>query len=416
MASKTVIINIGELLTNEPLAKENCTTPHKINQLGIKQDAWLSFENGKISQTGTMSHCPDFTDHKKIDAQGSFVMPGLVDSHTHPIFAGTRYHEFCQRIDGATYQEIASQGGGIQSTVKATREASLDDLVALGATRLQELFSHGITTVEVKSGYGLSVADELKMLQAIEKLKSTHHQTIKSTCLALHALPPEYKNHKDYIDTINNELLPQVKEQSLAEYVDVFIEDGYFSVADTESYIQKAKDLGFKIRIHADEFSNAGAAAAAARWQATSADHLQMASSDYLASMAQNNVVATILPGTSLYTNIPFTNAKVMVEQGCSVAIASDYNPGSCMLTNLPMLTTLSGLHCGLNMSQCFAGVTYIAAHSLGLAKTKGALSAGYDADFIIHPAKSAAEWLAQMGAHKPSKVFIKGKEVTPFT
>jgi imidazolonepropionase len=325
------------------------------------------------------------------------------------LFGGSRADEFNQRLNGATYQEIAARGGGIQSTMKATRAAPEAELLRSAEDRLARMLSLGVTTAEAKTGYGLSVKEELRLLEILQKLKGKCRQHLSVTCLALHAKSPDHPDLKSYVDHCVKELLPALAERRLADAVDAFVEAGYFSVQEVEPYCVKAKELGLAVRLHADEFSDAGAAAAAARFGAASADHLQFAADAALPLMAEHRVTAVVLPGTSLYTKIPFTNARRFADAGVPVAVASDFNPGSCLLDNLPFLATIAAVQCGLRPAEAVAAVTYVPATSLGLGRQKGALAPGFDADLQVHEVASLEEWLADAGRTPPRQILIGG-------
>lgn len=425
--NKILLHNISELVTNEKLVakwieRRNTSASHRkfepfVNKddLSIVKDAWLALKNGKILSYGN-GEVPyqilNDSNLKKIDTQKSLVMPGLIDSHTHPLWAGSRHNEFVMRLNGATYQQIADNGGGITSTVKATRLASDEQLEKLLEERLERFLQWGVTSAEIKSGYGLSTAEELRHLRIIDKVKNKSLQTLKRTCLALHSIPPEFHSAEKYANQLADELLPKIKEEALADYLDVFIEKGYFQENDCRKYFKKGQELGFSFRIHGDEFTSCGGAEFGAYWKAASVDHLQFASDLGIEQMVQNNIVATILPGTSLYTAIPYTYGRRFLDKGCLVAIATDYNPGSCLIDNLPLVASLSGIHCGLKSHEIIAGSTFIPAISLGLDEKKGALTQGYDADVIIHKLSSVDEWIADLGQTHPRAVFINGKVV----
>jgi len=407
----TVIENIGELITLSPLVGK-APGPVSEADLGRVRRAWLALENGKVKafgEAGKGGGAPGPIT-ARIDARGGLLMPGLVDSHAHLVFAGSRAGEMAMRLGGATYQEIAANGGGIRSTVTATRGARDDELQLLASARCGRMLTLGVTTLEAKSGYGLSPAEELRHLRILKKVQGGTPQTIRTTCLALHAASPETPGLAAYARQCAEELLPIVAREGLAQWVDAFIEQGYFSVADCEPYVARAQELGLGVRIHADEFSDSGAAAAAARWGAASADHLQFASEEGLKAMAAKGVTATVLPGTSLYTKIPFANARRMADLGCAVAIATDFNPGSCQLDNLAELAGIAAVQGGLRPWEAIAGVTYVPARSLGLGTQKGALAPGFDADFVLyHGLPSADHWLADFGRTLPHTVWIRG-------
>lgn len=404
---KHVITNIGSLVTLAPLAKAARTTRIRPEDLGILKGAWLAVKDGKIEASGQGPVDKSFDGYHLVDAAGGLVMPGLVDSHTHAIYAGSRADEFSLRLSGASYQDIAANGGGIQSTRTATRKASDAELLSSLKARLDRMLTLGITTVEVKTGYGLSVPEELRLLRVLKGATAAQH--LEVTCLALHASSPEHPTLSAYVDACVKDLLPIVAREGLAHWVDAFIEDGYFSVKDVEPYARKAKELGLGLRLHADEFSDAGGAAAAADWGATSADHLQFASADGIRKMAERGVVATLLPGTSLYTKLPFTQGRRFADAGVPVAVATDFNPGSCRLDNLAMLASIAAVHGGLTPAETVAGVTFVAASALRLHTRKGALTQGYDADFLVYDLPTLDEWLADFGRTLPRQVWVAG-------
>lgn len=406
---RTLVANIGSLVTLEPLARAGRFTGIGPGDLGQLDGAWLAVEHGKVLALGTGTPPEQYKMYDRVDAGGGLVMPGLVDSHTHALYAGSRAGEFAARLGGATYQEIAAQGGGIQSTRAATRRATDRELETLLDERLSRLLALGITTVEVKTGYGLSVPEELRQLRLLKAYKSRAKQHLEITCLALHAASPEHASLKAYVQACVRELLPVVAAEGLAQWVDAFVESGYFSVDDVEPYAAKARELGLGVRLHADEFSDAGAAAAAADWGAASADHLQFASDRGVKRMAERGVVATLLPGTSLYTRLPFTSGRRFADAGVPVAVATDFNPGSCRLDNLAMLAAVAAVQAGLTPAEAIAAVTWVAAKALGLHSSKGALAPGFDADFLVYDLTHPNEWLADFGRTPPRAVFIRG-------
>lgn len=406
-----LITGIGELCTLLPLVEQKRTTGIGLADLGSTNSAWIAYKNGKVEQTGNGPVSGKFDNYKKIDAEGGLVLPGFVDSHTHPIFSGSRSNEFLMRMNGATYQDIATAGGGIASSMRATRNASDKELTASTMANLRSFLAYGVTTIEVKSGYGLSPNEELRLLRILNSCKAKTAQHLSVTCLALHAKSPEYPDFKAYADACQRELLPILRQENLADSVDAFIEHGYFSVDDVRSFFAAAKKLGFAIRLHADEFSDAGGAMFAAETGAASADHLQFVSDAGLKKMAEAKVTATILPGTSLYTKIPFTDGCRIIAAGVPLAIGSDYNPGSCVLNNMSMLATVAAIHCNVPPAAALAGITWVPAVSLGLGAKKGALAPGFDADFSIWSHRSFADWLADFGRSKPTAVFISGEK-----
>jgi len=314
------------------------------------------------------------------------IIPGLVDCHNHLIFAGDRSDEFAARCEGATYQEIAHRGGGIQKTVRATRAASLKELESLALPRLRELYSFGVRTVEIKSGYGLSRESELKILELIPKLRKKFPQmTLISTFLGAHGFPPD-DTREDYLRKLLEEMIPEVAKRNLAQSCDVFIDEGYYSLQEGQKILECAKKFGLKIKIHADEFTHTGSAELAAEMGALSADHLLKISDQGIQRLANSETVAVLLPGTSFYLKVGFAHARRLLDSGVSVAISTDFNPGSCMCLSLPAIMTLAALYLGMTRAEIFAAVTYNAAKALGLQDRKGSLAVGMDADIAVIP------------------------------
>lgn len=406
---RTLIFNISELVTLAPLVKENRFNRIQDEDLGIIKNAWLLIQDGKIAARGE-SQLPDLKNTICINANNGIVMPGLIDSHTHPVFAGSRAHEFSKRLSGKSYGDIAREGGGIAYSVKQTRQATVESLAQNATQHMKSMLSTGVTTVEAKSGYGLSVESELRQLRALKLASQMTPQRIISTCLALHAIPKESKSERDFIHEMATQLLPRIAQEGLASFVDAFVEKDYFSAKEVKTWFLEAKKLGLGTRLHADEFSNCEGAALAASLGAASADHLQFASDDGLRKMADAHVVATLLPGTSLYTGIPFANGRNMADLGCAVAIASDFNPGSSPFENLRFLAAMAGVHSKLQPAEIIAGITLVASKALGLQSKVGSLEPGYEADLGIYSSTSIEEWLADMGKTKPQLVFIAGK------
>jgi len=348
-----------------------------------------------------------------IDARGRAVIPGFVDPHTHLCFAGDRAEEFALRLGGATYQEIAARGGGILNTVRATRAASQAELEALGLERLDRLALSGTTTVEVKSGYGLSTADELKQLRAIRALDRRHPLTVVPTFMGAHEVPPEYRDRPGaYVDLLVEEMLPAVAaEPGLARFADVFCEQGVFSVADSRRILQRARELGFAVKVHADELSDLGGASLAAEVGAISAEHLLHASDEGLRRLAAAGTVAVCLPGTSFsLMNAPYARARRMVELGCTVALGSDFNPGSCPVYAMPFIITLACMHLKLDPSEALAAATINAAAAIGLEAEVGSLEVGKLADVVILSCTSHRHIPYHMGMGVVAQVVKQGR------
>jgi len=407
--AKLLVHNIGSLLTLETLVAEARHIALKPQDLSILKNAWLAVEDGKVVGSGEGSIPAAFQNFPKLDAKQKMVTPGLVDCHTHPVFGGDRAHEFAARLEGKSYQDIAKAGGGIKYSIKTTRETSSAELLDRCVGLLKTFLKHGVTTVEAKTGYGQNAKEEIRCLEVLQEAAKIVPQTLSVTCLGLHDVPVDFPDKADYIRHITEDLLPVVKERKLAQWVDAFVENGYFSVEDVAPYFAKAKSLGLSIRCHADEFAPSGAAEAAARWDAASADHMQKASDAGIEALAQSGAVAVMLPATSFYTKIAYADASRFRNKGCPVAVASDFNPGSCYLSNLPFVASLSALYCGMSPTEALVAVTWNAAKALRLEKSKGALSRGFDADFVIHGHSTLEQWIADFGQTAPLGVYCRG-------
>ena len=397
--NKLLIKNIGELLTgnNGSLEilhnKELLLSEGKIESVG---------ESGEFSEAG----CP------VIDAGNSLVTPGLIDPHTHLVFFGTREDEFEMRIKGKGYMEIAEAGGGIRKSVRMLREASEDDLVEHTLPYLESMLKHGTTTVEVKSGYGLSLKDELKSLRAIKRLNEMQAIDLVPTFLGAHEIPDEYREEREkYIDLIINEMIPAVVEDGLAEFCDVFTEEGVFTVSESEKILRAASDAGLGLKLHAEEFEPIGGAELAARLNATSADHLVAISNEGIRSMAAAGVTPVLLPGTTFFLGSDiYAPARKMIEEGLKPAIATDFNPGSSMTESLQIILTIACLKLKLTPLEAFEGVTLNAAKALNRSDSIGSLEPGMKADIVIWNADNHKQIPYHYGVNNVSRV-IKGGE-----
>ena len=349
---------------------------------------------------------------QEINAEGALIIPGFIDSHTHPIFIGNRSDEFALRVKGESYEKIANSGGGILSSITNVRNASEEQLFDESYEKVNSFLAYGTTTIEAKSGYGLTLDDEMKSLRVIKKLNEYSKLEIVPTFLGAHDFPQEFKNnHKKYVDLICNEMIPMISEENLAEYCDVFCENNYFSVKDSEQILQVALEHGMKIRLHADEFEDSGAAELAAKLNAVSADHLMAVSDAGIRAMSNKGVIATLLPGTTLFLGKnKYANGRKMIDYGCDVALATDFNPGSCTIQSMPFIISLACLYCGLNIEEAFIGATWNGARSIHRNDKIGKIKPGYQADLLFLNMKSINEIPYWIGSDRLLNVMKNGE------
>ncbi|MCM2277614.1 MAG: imidazolonepropionase [Oligoflexia bacterium] len=390
------IIHASELLTGAGIRKKDGRKVLE-KDLGRIPDGALVYstrkQDGKeipdrIEWVGPTAELPRrYARARKQDLRGvRALIPGMVDCHTHLVFAGDRSDEFALRCGGASYEEIAARGGGIVSTMRATREASPALLERLGRERLKEMAAYGVRTIEIKSGYGLSVESELKLLEVIQRLKrAAPGVTVSSTFLGAHAFPPD-RSREEYLRDVIEVMLPEVARRKLADSCDVFIDPGYFTVEEGRAILARAAKLGLRIKLHADELADTGSAGLAAELGALSADHLLKISDAGIAALAASRTVAVLLPGTAFYLKAAQAPARKLLSAGAAVALSTDFNPGTSMCLSLPAVMTIAALYLGMTRAEIFAGVTYNGAKALGLEKRKGTLEAGRDADFAVLP------------------------------
>lgn len=425
-----VLSGMNHLVTLTPLAQMGDFSQITTDSLGILSNRpWIAVDTqGHVAAHGEGDIPPPYSQWEKQAVLGGTLLPGLVESHSHPIWAGHRAQEFVLKSQGKTYQDIARMGGGIMTTVRATREASDESLLSNLVDRLASFASHGVTTMEIKSGYGLSIEHELRLLKLLDQAKRKSPYTLHITCLALHAHSPDGLSPHDYIKRCSEELLPEAHRLGIVQSVDAFVEDGYFTAQETVPYLKAARDLGLGIRLHADEFTDAGATALGLDWKAQSLDHLQCINAHQLTRFKQSpGTVATLLPATSLYSRLPWAQARMLRQHGIPVALGTDYNPGSCLIKNLPMVASLATVHCGLTVEEAVAAITLIPAFSLGLTPKpkrdagpcskegwKGALASGFDADMVLFPQNDLAQWIADFGQSMPKSLWIRGQRHIP--
>lgn len=356
--------------------------------LTVIADGAVVIKNGTIAAIGPSDEILaefDPTGFDTIDAKGKAVLPGFVDSHTHFPFGGYRPEEYAWRLEGMSYMEIMQKGGGIVHTMAATRKADREELLRLGRRRLDAMLAMGVTTVEGKSGYGLDLETEIKQLEVLAELDGSHPVDVVPTFLGAHAVPPEYSGRADdYIDYLIDTVLPEVVRRRLAEFCDVFCEKDVFSVSQSRRLLEQAKTMGLQLKLHADEIASLGGAELAAELGARSADHLLQASKDGIEAMARANVVATLLPATAFSLKEPYARAREMIQLGCAVALATDFNPGSCFTFSIPLIMALATVQMGLTPEEALCAMTLNGAAAVGRAETTGSLEKGKQGDAVI--------------------------------
>jgi imidazolonepropionase len=359
-----------------------------MSDLHVIDDGAVVIENGVITAVGKTREVLkkfDETGFNTVDATGQAVLPGFIDSHTHFVFGGYRAEEFSWRLRGENYMEIMNRGGGIAGTVRDTRNASRKDLIESGKKRLDSMLSFGVTTVEGKSGYGLDEETEIKQLEAMEELDKLHPVDIVRTFLGAHAVPVDFQGREDkFINYITDDVMPQVADRHLAEFCDVFCEKGVFSLEQAKRLLIKAKELGFKLKIHADEISPLGGTELAAELGVVSADHLLHASDKGIAELAKGNIVATLLPGTAFSLKESYARGRYIIDQGCAVSLATDFNPGSCFTESIPLIFVLATLYMGITIEEAVTALTINGAAAVDRADRIGSIDVGKTGDVII--------------------------------
>ncbi|MEA4914233.1 MAG: imidazolonepropionase [Christensenella sp.] len=406
-----LIHNIGLLQTpvgNESLRGEVQGENWKYRNASVLIDGETIVE---ITQDGVLPACPP--DTGRLDAGGAFVTPGWVDAHTHLVFGGWRQHEIPLKLKGASYLEILQAGGGILDTVRQTRALREDELFARAQGFLDEQLRFGVTTTEIKSGYGLDLENERKQLRVIRRLNETHAMDVVATCMPAHAVPPEYAGRTDaYVDVVCNEILPRIAEEHLACYCDVFCETGVFSLEQSRRVLQTARALGLGLKIHADEIDAIGGAILAGELGAISAEHLIVTDDSGISALASGGVTACLLPQTSLYLNKDFARAREMIARGVAVAVASDFNPGSCPSLNLQLSANLAYLRYRMTPEEILTALTLNAACAIGLGDRLGSIEPGKQADLTLWNADGMELLCYRMGSNQVKAVVKRGKVV----
>lgn len=355
-----------------------------MKELPFIDNAYLLVENGIIKEFGADSNAPENAD-EVIDATGKFVLPAWCDSHTHIVFAGTRTGEFVDKINGLSYEEIAAKGGGILNSAALLHNTSEEELYENAFERLNEISATGTCAVEIKSGYGLSFEAELKILRVIRRLKETSKLTIKSTFLGAHSYPTSYKtNHAGYIQLLTKKLLPEIAKEHLADFIDVFCETGYFSVSEMEEILEAGAKYGLPAKVHVNQFNNLGGIQTAIKHRALSVDHLETLSADDIEALKNSNTIPTALPGCSFFLRIPYSPARKMIDEGLPVALATDYNPGSCPSGNMNFVISLACIQMRLLPEEAINAATINSANAMQVETELGSIAIGKKANLII--------------------------------
>ena len=408
----TLITNIKELIQVEDFPKK-MVKGKQMKILPTIKNAFLLIENDIIKDFGSMKNVPKKYD-KMIDVNGKMILPTWCDSHTHIVFAGNREQEFVDRINGLTYEQIAKNGGGILNSAKQLRKISEERLYKESSQRIIEIMKMGTGAVEIKSGYGLTKEAELKMLRVIKRLKQNFPITIKATFLAAHDLPTEFKNNKQgFIDLVLQDILPEVAKENLAEFIDVFCETGYFTVADTEKILKEALKFGLKPKIHVNQFTAIGGVQAGIKYQALSVDHLEEMRDEDITALQNSDTMPVTLPSCSYFLSIPYSPARKMMDAGLPLALATDYNPGSTPSGNMNFVVSTACIKMKMTPEEAINAATINGAYAMGLEKTHGSICKGKKANFIITKPIPSYNFLPySFGNNLIDCVFIEGKEI----
>jgi len=410
---QTLIINIKELLQVREIGIDKVSGA-KMATLPSIQNAFLLLEEDLIKDFGPMQNCPQTNPETTIDASGKIILPAWCDSHTHIVYAGNREQEFVDRINGLTYEEIANRGGGILNSAQKLHEASEQEIYDQSKARLEEIMRLGTGAVEIKSGYGLSVEDEMKMLRVIRKLNDNYPVTIKATFLGAHAFPKEYKdNHKGYVDLIINEMIPKIAAEKLAEYIDVFCENGYFSVKETDLILKAGLQFGLTPKIHVNQFNAIGGINIGVKNKALSVDHLEVMSPEDIAALQNSTTMPVALPSCSYFLSIPYTPAREMIAAGLPLALATDFNPGSTPSGNMNFVVATACIKMKMTPEEAINAATINGAYAMGISQTHGSITIGKKANIIItKPIPSFYQLPYAFGSNLIDQVIINGKVI----
>lgn len=410
---KMILINIKELLQIRDSATLKVAGAAMADLPSLK-NAFLIIENDNILEFGIMEDCPKITSEKIIDATGKMVLPSWCDSHTHIVYAGNREQEFVDRINGLSYEEIANRGGGILNSAKKLHESSEDEIFNQSKIRLEEVIQLGTGAVEIKSGYGLTLDDELKMLRVIKRMQNEFPLTIKATFLGAHAFPLEFKNnHQGYIDLIINVMIPAIAKEKLADYIDVFCESGYFSVSETDQILKAGIAYGLQPKIHVNQFNAIGGVAVGVQNKALSVDHLEIMSQEDIEVLQNTDTMPVALPSCSYFLSIPYTPAREIMSAGLPLALATDFNPGSTPSGNMNFVVATACIKMKMTPEEAINAATINGAYAMGISKTHGSITVGKKANLIItKPIPSFYQLPYAFGSNLIDQVILNGKLV----
>lgn len=410
---RTLFKNIKELIQirHEPIS---FVSGDEMNVLPTLKNSYLVVKDGLISDFGLMSNCPNSNFETIIDASGKMVLPTWCDSHTHLVYAGNREAEFVDRINGLSYEDIANKGGGILNSAKELQQTSEEDLYQQSKVRLEDIIKLGTGAIEIKSGYGLTMDAELKMLRVIKRLKDNYPTEIKATFLGAHAVPLGYIGNKDkYLQLIIKDIMPKVAQEHLADYVDVFCETGYFSVEDTEKILLAGKTHGLIPKIHVNQFTAIGGVQKAIEYNALSVDHLEEMREEDIEALIGTNTMPVALPGCSFFLGIPYTPARKMIDTGLPLALASDFNPGSAPSGNMNFIISTACIKMKMSPEEAINAATINGAYAMGLEANIGSITIGKYANLILtKPINSYGVIPYTFGSNQIEKVYIKGLEI----
>lgn len=407
---KTLFKNPSQILTVDT-KNRHFKRGNELSDLGLLFEHSIIVENGVIKDIIPNSSASKYIVDKTIDLTDSILLPGFIECHTHAAYAGTRSNEFLMRLKGAAYEETAQLGGGITSTMHAVRNSSFDELVKLLKPRVDHFISQGVTTLEIKSGYGLSYYDEIKLLQVINYFKIHSAIDIVPTFLGAHTYPPEYKNdHKQYLNLIINELLPYIIKNNLANHVDAFCEKTAFNADEVDKIFLNAKKLGYKLRLHTEQFNNVGGLETALKHKSLSVDHLEVISEDDIPKLSKSETVAVLLPGVSFFLGCTYAPARKLIENNAIVALATDFNPGSSHIPNIHLIMQLAALNMKMSVEEIICAVTINSAKAVDMNEKIGSIEIGKQADFAVFSAKEYSELIYNIGINLNRYTIKKGE------